>query len=119
MPKLHEVWPGNNRFCLGGISGPLQDLAANAYVYITIIVVVVVTSIFVTGTVWEVSPILPLAFYVLVLVMLVFLVLTTCTDPGIIPRKPFLERFPEKYSIFLLESIKENENIGSHEETNT
>ena len=34
--------------------------------------------------------------------MFLFLYLASCSDPGIIPRKPFLERDKEKYQKYLV-----------------
>ncbi len=93
MPKLYEVWPGTNRFCCNYcITGPRSDLAANSYWYICALLVVVIYSIFITGRVWtNATPALPIIFYLSVIVTTLFLNLTACSDPGIIPRKSILE----------------------------
>ena len=41
--------------------------------------------------IWDVSPAIPILFYLSVAVTLLFLNLTNCTDPGFVPRRPFLE----------------------------
>ncbi len=91
MPALHESWPGTNRFCCGcAVAGPLADWAANAYWYACVIIAVVPISIFVTPEVWKLSPALPLLFYFTIVITTLFLNLTGCTDPGIIPRRPYI-----------------------------
>jgi hypothetical protein len=92
MPKLHQVWPGSNRF-YGGvcITGPIQDCAANSCWYVCAIIVLVLYSLFVLQGVWRnATPALPILFYLEAVVTTIFLNLTSCTDPGIIPRKPIL-----------------------------
>lgn len=46
MPKLHEAWPGTNRFCCGLITGPLKDFFANMCFYTCALVVIIPYSIF-------------------------------------------------------------------------
>lgn len=57
--------------------------------------------VFVVGTNWEVNPALPILFIVGVLLMYYFLAMTACSDPGIIPKRPILERNPERYNKYL------------------
>jgi hypothetical protein len=91
MPFLHEVWPGTNKFYCGCcISGSFKDIFASLCWYGSAAIAVIMLSIFVVGKVWEVTPVLPILFYALVAFTTIMLNLTACTDPGIIPRKPFL-----------------------------
>ena len=93
MPKLYEAWPGSNRFyCNYCITGPIRDCAANSCWYVCAIIVLILYSIFIVGVVWEkVTPALPILFYLSVIITTLFLNLTSCTDPGIIPRKAIIE----------------------------
>ena len=97
MPKLYEAWPGTNRFCCGMVTGPINDFCANICFYICVVGVVIPYSIFMLEQIWNVSPAIPILFFFSVALTTLFLNLTSCTDPGIIPRKPFLESEYEKY----------------------
>lgn len=91
MPFLHDSWPGTNRFLIGyAIAGPISDCAANACWYICALFALIPVSIFVTPEVWNVSPVLPIIFYFTIALTTLFHILTGCTDPGIIPRRPYL-----------------------------
>jgi hypothetical protein len=46
----------------------------------------------VTPNAWDVTPALPILFYLTIALTTLFLNLTGCTDPGIIPRRPYIER---------------------------
>lgn len=102
MPKLHEVWPGNNRFLCGCcISGPSKEVGGIIYIQFCILAIVIPFCIFVAGITWEVSPALPLLFFLSLVATQIFLVLTSCSDPGIIPRRPFLEKRSRQFTSFL------------------
>ena len=101
MTKLHELWNGNNRFLGCGITGPAKDLAANICVYITTVGATLAVSIWVTPTVWNITPVLPIALYIMVFFLIMFLILTSFTDPGIIPKKPFLSEGIERHQKYL------------------
>lgn len=91
MPKLYKAWPANNRFLpCGCIMGPLQDCCANLYFYFCALGVLIPYCIFMLGDIWKVSPVIPLLLFLSILLTTLFLNLTQCTDPGIIPRRPFL-----------------------------
>lgn len=91
MPKIYKAWPGKNRFIpLGCITGPVGDTCANLYVYICIASVLVPYFIFMLMEIWKVSPAIPMLFFASAVITTIFLNLTQCTDPGIIPRRPFL-----------------------------
>lgn len=91
MVKLHEIWPGNNRFLCGCcLSGPSREIGGIIYIQICVLAIVIPFSIFVVGSNAEVTPALPIMFLVMVTLMELFLFVTSCTDPGIIPRRPFL-----------------------------
>jgi hypothetical protein len=92
MAKLFEVWPGKNRFFCGCcITGSLKDCGANTCWYICALIVVILYCIFILTNVWNnVTPALPIIFFLSVITTTIFLNLTSCTDPGIIPRRPIL-----------------------------
>lgn len=91
MPLISSSWPGTNRFCLGClIAGPLADFAANSCWYGCAIITIIPISIFITPEVWKITPVLPILFYLIILLTTIFLNLTGCTDPGIIPRRPYI-----------------------------
>ena len=92
MPWLYEVWPARNRFCCKRMLGPASDTAPSLCWYICAALVVTLYSIFVLPTLWnQVTPALPVIFYLSVALTTVFYNLTACTDPGVIPRRPILE----------------------------
>lgn len=92
MPKLYKAWPGTNRFLPWGcIMGPLKDCPANLCFYGTAICALIPYCIFILGDIWSVSPAIPLLFFFSIVLTTIFLNLTQCTDPGIIPRLPFLK----------------------------
>lgn len=102
MPKLYDVWPGNNTFLFGCcISGPARQYGCIVYIYVCVLAIVIPFSIFVVGKNWQITPVLPIVFFLSLIVMQIFLLLTSCTDPGIIPRRPFLELQPLKNKLFL------------------
>ena len=95
MPKISEAWPGNNRFfCDCCVTGPLKDLPGMLFIYFCQLAMIVPYTIFMFDVNWKITPLLPILFYSVCLVFNIMMFLTACTDPGIIPRKPFLEREP-------------------------
>ncbi len=93
MPILKDSWPGSNRFLCGcTVAGPISDCAQNSCWYVCALIALVVISIFVTANAWAVTPALPILFYMTIALTTLFLNLTGCTDPGIIPRRPYIER---------------------------
>lgn len=91
MTKLYEAWPGYNRFCCGRITGPAGDICANICVYTCVMGALIPYSIIMVDTIWNVSPAIVILFYASLAILVLFLALTSYTDPGIIPRRPFLE----------------------------
>lgn len=95
MPTLKEAWPGNNRFCCKCcITGPSKDTPGIICVYVVQLAMLVPYSIIMLPINWMVSPVLPILYYVASILFNIFVILTACSDPGIIPRKPFLDRNP-------------------------
>lgn len=91
MGRLYSVWPGRNRFLsCGCIMGPIADTCANFYVYGCFIAALIPYCIFILPIVWVISPAIPILFFMAVCSTVLFLSLTQCTDPGIIPRRPYL-----------------------------
>lgn len=103
MVQLFEVWPGNNRFFFNRcITGPIRDLFANLVLYICLIAAIIPYMIFMFQEIWNLSPAIPLLLFLSILVTLFFFNLTSCSDPGIIPRRPFLEfDYHERFSKYL------------------
>ena len=74
------------------MTGPAADCGPNLSWYICAVVVIVLLSVFVFSKVWnDVTPALPIIFFLCVIFTTVFYNLTACSDPGIIPRKAILE----------------------------
>jgi hypothetical protein len=92
MKKIHEIWPGHNRFfCSCCIAGPGRDLAGLIYIHVYSLVIIIPFCVFIVGETWNVTPALPIILLLSICSMYLFLYLTACSDPGIIPRRPFLE----------------------------
>jgi CHASE2 domain-containing sensor protein len=88
------VWPGNNNFFCGCCitASTKKDCGANACWYCCALLLLILYCIFVVGDVWtKVTPALPILLFLSVATTTLFLNLTSCTDPGIIPRRPILE----------------------------
>lgn len=91
MPKLYETWPGYNRFLPSRcITGPASDSCYNVFVYAAFFSGIILYSIFLTTYIWQLNPVISILFYVAAAFTLVLLILTQFTDPGIIPRRPYL-----------------------------
>jgi palmitoyltransferase ZDHHC9/14/18 len=106
MPKLYNIWPGRNRFLpCGCIFGPIADSCANLYAYACFITALIPYCIFILPTVWNINPAIPILLLLAVSCTILFLNLTQCTDPGIIPRRPYLERQADRYERYLLEIL--------------
>ena len=102
MPKIHKVWPGNNRFYFNCcITGPGRDTPKMVFIYICQIAMITTFSIFFLKPNWAINPILPILFYISITLFNIFLLMTACSDPGIIPRRPFLQKDHEKYKEYL------------------
>ena len=103
--QLYQIWPGNNTFCWGGkyISGPNSDLKYYLLTWGLIISVAIAYFIIAAPFLWrEVSIYLVLMSALLLLLTVVFLLLTTYSDPGVIPRKEVFLLFgniPRRYTV--------------------
>jgi hypothetical protein len=108
MPALHEAWPGNNRFFCGCcVTGPGKDSAGLIFIYFCLVSMMTTYTVFIFQTNWAISPVLPVLYYASCLTFNVFILLTSCSDPGIIPRRPFLMSNQEKFKLLLAKPTKE------------
>ena len=92
--KLYKLWLGNNRFYLNGkfMTGPKSDLYSHGFAWFMILTCGIVFFVIACPYLWNsVTPIIPLLEVYLFISTVVFLLLTTFTDPGIIPRKAIFE----------------------------
>lgn len=104
MPKLYEAWPGQNRFLsFGCIMGPKRDTFANLAFYLCATWGLIFYGIFLFNDIWNASPAVPLLLFLAILLTGFFLNLTQCTDPGIIPRRCFMQKEGQKYNKYLVE----------------
>lgn len=102
--QLWEFWEGNNRFLCKGkfMTGPKKD---NYHLIFTVIVAVLLPSVYllaISKYIWNhVSPWILIFTVYFHLVSIVLFLLTTLTEPGIIPRKKLLialGNFTEEFS---------------------
>lgn len=106
ITRLFRIWPGNNRFCFNGslMTGPSTDVTSNCFTWIAIIIIInAVFYAVATPFLWNhVNPFFPILNTYLLCMTIGFLLLTSFTDPGIIPRRGILlatkGEVPERYS---------------------
>mmetsp|Transcript_20668 Transcript_20668/g.38515 ORF Transcript_20668/g.38515 Transcript_20668/m.38515 type:complete len:287 (+) Transcript_20668:24-884(+) len=102
--ELWQFWPGKNQFCWRGryIHGPESDRAYYLSSWMVLIGVNAAFFVFVCPFLWmEVSPSIVLISAYLCLTSILFFLLTTFTEPGIIPRRTVFElsgAVPDEYS---------------------
>ena len=113
--KLFQVWPSYNRFLFKGrlIFGPKGDDCHFIFVLFLIFGVSLAFSVLVIPYLWtDISPMLPCFIIYLFVSTITFLLLTTFTDPGIIPKKKIFDLFGGVPSPF-------TENLDSSEENHS
>jgi len=97
---VYKAWPrlgGRNRlWCWGRcITGPADDLKYNSCAWLSILLPSMLYSLLCVQHLWnEVSPLLPVVTGVAFLATVILLLLTSCTDPGIIPRASLQSAVP-------------------------
>lgn len=94
--RLFEIWPSNNRFLFNGrvIYGPKSDCCHYVFVLFLIFGISLVFCVLVIPYLWtDISPILPCFIIYLFLSTIIFLLLTTFTDPGIIPKRKVFDLY--------------------------
>ena len=95
--RLYEIWPGNNRFYF---DGRLMHGSSLRGIIILIFVKIVVSGVF-FGVVtpylvkWEIYY-LPILAVVLLIVSTILMLLASCIDPGVIPRRELIKFINEK-----------------------
>ena len=107
--KIMDSWPGKNRFYCSGkcISGPWGDLGAQYCVFCSISIAIGVYYGLMAPTLsTKVSIWLPITFTMVLLVMLIAYFLTHCSDPGIIPRRHYIEANLSDHPIESLEKFR-------------
>ena len=91
---LYEYYPGQNRFYFKGrlITGPLSDCGTCSCGWILTIAIMVFYGVFIAPELWANElKFMPILCIVLFINTKVFLILSNCTDPGIIPRRYIFE----------------------------
>lgn len=92
-PLVYELFPifgGNNRFFMGGrcVTGPLADWKFNGCAWTFILIPTISYFSLASRYLWaQVDPVMPVVTALLFVSTILFLLLTSCTDPGIIPRR--------------------------------
>lgn len=97
--RVFEVWPqvgGRNRFLCDGrcMTGPSIDIPHNTCAWFFIVAPTAVYFVLCARYLWtSVSPWLPTLTGMVFVTTVVFFILTSCTDPGIIPRRDLQDMF--------------------------
>jgi hypothetical protein len=118
--RLYEIWPGKNRFCCFG-----RCLLARSsdckYVLITWGIILVFTLLYfimivhtLTGAILIFIPIFSGTLFVLTVI---FYLLTSLSDPGIIPRKELFELFGKVPVQFTSRFVEQYAKQGEHPTT--
>ncbi|OMJ92933.1 hypothetical protein SteCoe_4143 [Stentor coeruleus] len=92
--RLWKVWPGKNRFCCNGkyMAGPKSDFLYYIPSFVSLILIPNTFFIFVAPYIWDkVSICLPILSGIIYFITLSTYLLSTYTDPGILPRKNIIE----------------------------
>ena len=92
--KILTSWPGKNRFYFGGkcIAGPWSDLSAQYCVFCSFgLALGAYYGALAESLARRVSIWLPVTFTLVILLTLTAYFLTHCSDPGIIPRRHYLD----------------------------
>jgi palmitoyltransferase ZDHHC9/14/18 len=77
--------------------GPARDDKAAIFTWVCLLAISVFFFLIASPYIWyEISPLMPLAAGYFFVTTIVFLILTTITEPGIIPRKSVLEKMGVK-----------------------
>jgi hypothetical protein len=64
MPKIFEIWPGNNRFyCNCCITGSSRDWPGMMVINFFSFGIIIVYSVFIVNDNLEITPALPIIFY--------------------------------------------------------
>ena len=105
ITHLFRIWEGNNRFWFNGslMTGPPTDGTSNCFTWGAIIIVNIIFYSLAVPFLWNhVHPFFPILSSYLLCMTVGFLLLTSFTDPGIIPRKSILlatrGEIPERYT---------------------
>ena len=94
--RLYTLWPGANRFfCFGRcITGPRRDIKYTILMWSCILGCSLAYCALAVPILWfKVSVIFPCFSVILLLLSILFFLLTTCSDPGIIPRAEVFQLF--------------------------
>ena len=78
------------------MTGPTKDILANTYTWLTIFGITIPYLTIVAPVLFIKNTILPIINGILFITTVSFLLLTSFTDPGIIPRKYILEHLRRK-----------------------
>jgi len=90
-PRVFEVWSqlgGKNRFLCHGrcVTGPRIDFWYNCCAWSFILIPCIFYFTVCSPYLWDVSKVLVILTILVMIATFIFLLLTSCTDPGIIPR---------------------------------
>jgi hypothetical protein len=115
LVPLWTIWPGQNNFCCQGllITGPKKDRRLYGVTWLillfpsTVYCIVILPYLSVA-----VSPALPVIMLTSLALSIVFLLCTSLSDPGIIPRRPIFELVSRVPAEFTAEVLLSDEGVS-------
>ena len=112
LDYLFKYYPSKNRFFCNGrcITGPKEDLFVSMFGWMIILIVTVFYFLVIAPLIWfEMIAVHVFVLCFLVLTLISYL-LTSCTDPGIVPRKIVFEMYGDNENKFIGQFNQENIN---------
>ncbi|CAD8143448.1 unnamed protein product [Paramecium pentaurelia] len=96
---LYQYWQSNNRILFQGriMIGPKTDILANLFVWGLLLIFPIPFYLSTWTKTWDISPTIPFLTIFLQFTSITFLVLTSITEPGIIPKKQLQLRVGTNY----------------------
>jgi hypothetical protein len=90
------------------MTGPINDWVANMYYHCYVIIVMVPYYMFLAPDLWnKVNPVLPITATISVGFTFLSIIMTSFTDPDIIPRRAFLMLDPVANERYLMPDIRD------------
>jgi hypothetical protein len=98
--KIYELWPSKNQFFFSKfMTGPKSDIPSNYIPIVSVLALAVYYCFRIVPVIWGSLSVLVVSSITSFLINLILIIVTTFTDPGIIPRRPFLLYLKNKLNL--------------------